>query len=79
MSQAEELNRRLMDEIGCAEGCSCLTPAVRLAENAIERVAELEAAIRLLVNSHDCGDLMGEADGWIALRSTMKRQKASAE
>lgn len=42
----EELDRRLMDEIGCADGCPCLTPAVRLAEDAIKRVAELEAALR---------------------------------
>lgn len=43
-----EFERRLNEEVGCAEGCSCLTPAIHLAEAMCDRIAELEAALKPL-------------------------------
>lgn len=41
-----DFERRLNDEIGCADGCSCLTPAIHLAEEMSGRIAELEAEVQ---------------------------------
>lgn len=45
-TMSAEFDRRLMDEIGCAEGCSCLDGAIRLAEDMRDHVKKLSAALR---------------------------------
>lgn len=41
-----EFERRLHEEIGCAEGCECLSPAILLAGEMCDRIAELEGVLR---------------------------------
>lgn len=59
-----DFERRLNDEIGCAEGCSCLTPAIKLAEDMSDRIAELELMLR------EADDWLG---GWMGSASNYER------